>query len=501
MSERADAEAPPQVASWELLLLVLGIVLIGTTLLAIANAFSLIGRNYWLDEIYTHTLVADPDPVHAFRALADGVETHPPTYYALVRIYGLLVGGIDETRLRVFSLLCVALALVAVYLTSRRTWTAYPAALATLAVALHPLTLRYALEGRHYALWLTELAWLICTLAWYRAERADGRRGLAVGIALAVLSMLLCTTHYFGVLSLGLVLAGVVVVPPRARSSRWTGVLPALAGLLALAACLPLLRGQRRAMTVATWIADPSPFGISQFLREMMPLVPALVLGLGLLWILARRPVLRMSPELGGMGALLLIPWVLVVMSFTLQPVYEGRYAIPVVLSLAPLVGFLANRGPRFVPVFLCAVMFHGAWTALRVEAATRRGRDAAVEQRIAFLRSLTNGPVAFEWAHDLYEICFYSPELRDRCYYIDFERGQLGREPPVRIFARDLARAYVRHYERPQIMPWETYRALDRRYLVAAPKFIWGVPAGYDPLTPQPLEQCDEHRVYELTD
>src|SRR5262249_37702960 len=67
---------------------------------AAAGAFSLFGRHFWLDEMYSQRLAADPDLGHMLAALRGGVETHPPTFYLLLRGFALLAGGATETALR-----------------------------------------------------------------------------------------------------------------------------------------------------------------------------------------------------------------------------------------------------------------------------------------------------------------------------------------------------------------------------------------------------------------
>src|SRR5437660_1448740 len=66
---------------------------------ALAGALSLFSRHFWSDELYTVTLVGDPDFGHSLQALAGGVETHPPTYYLFLRSFTWL-NGANEIALR-----------------------------------------------------------------------------------------------------------------------------------------------------------------------------------------------------------------------------------------------------------------------------------------------------------------------------------------------------------------------------------------------------------------
>src|SRR5438093_187083 len=90
--------------SWrEIALLTGGLLLSFAAMIGCANAAYLFARHFWIDEIFTFALVADPDPVHALGALAGGVDMNPPTLYLLLRGLTLLTGGPGEVAFRVFA--------------------------------------------------------------------------------------------------------------------------------------------------------------------------------------------------------------------------------------------------------------------------------------------------------------------------------------------------------------------------------------------------------------
>ncbi len=492
-------DVPAPVSRRERTLLPLGLALLVGAHLAAADAWSRFGRHLWLDEVYTHALVADPDFGHMMRALADGVETHPPALYVLLRGFTTLA-GVGDAALRIFSVLCVLVALAGVYLTLRRAYSAFVAGAATAAVWCHPLVLHYGFEARHYALWLAGLAWLAYFLARYRAARAAKEPAVGWGGALAAASVLVCTTHYFGVVSVALVFGGATLVRPAPGSARLAGLVPIAAGVAALTACAPLLVGQRRATTVPTWVAPPSTATLRAFGFGLLP-VPYLVLAvLALLVLVAVARRARGGPEraaLVGLGCLLLMPALLVAFSYTVQSVLVDRYAVATVLAVAPLTAVLAARLPRPVTVLFLLVLAALSGGDLRRRAAEDRARDGRADELIAAVRDSTDGPVLFERPHELYMICHAAPDLAGRCFLHDFEAGA-STPAPARVFMRDLARRYARYYERPGMMSWEAWRGLPRHFFVTkALDDTPGEPPASSGMTPRLLGRG----LYELTE
>src|SRR5262249_7225550 len=135
-----------------------------------ANAAYLFARHFWIDEIFAFTLVADPDPVHALRALAGGVDMNPPMLYLLLRGFTLLTGGPGEIVFRVFASLSILLALLGIYLLLRRAYTPRVAFTAVLLLECHPLILTHAFEARFYGPWLAAIVWFAYALVLFRTS-------------------------------------------------------------------------------------------------------------------------------------------------------------------------------------------------------------------------------------------------------------------------------------------------------------------------------------------
>src|SRR5262245_37982373 len=122
--------------------------------LALANAFDLFSRQFWLDEIVTHVTVIDRDVRRSIRAIVGGLDTNPPLYHLLLRIFVKLVGSADEAVLRLFAVLCLLAALTGLYANLRLAYSPLVAITVVLAIWPHRLILRFAFEARMYGAWL-----------------------------------------------------------------------------------------------------------------------------------------------------------------------------------------------------------------------------------------------------------------------------------------------------------------------------------------------------------
>lgn len=171
---------------------------------------------FWYDEAFTSVIVQLPV---AQLLTATAGDVHPPLYYLLLKLWGM-VAGYTPFGLRQFSAICAVVALwqveqlTVVYNLERRVKLTVMAL-----AAFSPVMIYYAGEARMYAL-LTVLvlgAWL-----------AILRRQWALA-SLATLAMLY--THNYGLVygaCLGLVAVGRAVIQPRERyeagkDHEWSG--------------------------------------------------------------------------------------------------------------------------------------------------------------------------------------------------------------------------------------------------------------------------------------
>src|SRR5262249_50870016 len=145
----------------------------------------------------------------------------------------------------------------------------------------HPLILSHAFEARFYGPWLAAVAWFAYALVLFRTSA----RRLLPGLLLAACAAVVCTTHYFGIITLALVTAFDLAFH-RAAAPRWAALAIAAVGPLLLLACVPLYLRQRAALTASTWVGAASPQAVGEFaISVFRPAYLALVL---LAWLLSQ---------------------------------------------------------------------------------------------------------------------------------------------------------------------------------------------------------------------
>jgi hypothetical protein len=457
-------------------LVVVALVLAGVLALEVelAQAGYLFTRHFWLDEILTHTMVTDASLTHAMNALRSGVETHPPALYLTLRGFIALTGQKDEVGLRLFTVLSAFLGLLGIYRTLRQSFPIDASLAAAVGIWCHPLFQKEAFDARFYMPWLAGIAWYA-----YFLTRSRDEGGPSVQIGLAVTSIFVCTVHYFGIISLGLVLGGEMMAR-RARGRPLSpGLLSSCLGFVALAVCLPMLFQQRSAITVSSWQPE-ADWKVARSLFENIYLAKPLAIGAIVAWVGAlvggtRARTLESEQESNAnkqapLSALLLLPVALVGFSFLVQPALMERYSVPAIAGLAPAIAWLLSR--TTAPFILAAALLFLVWGGLQLNEQTAEAhqKDEHTTQLIRLIHEVTDDePVIFESPREQYVVCRYAPDLVKRSFLLDFEKSQTGFEPQSRIFVRDLARQYDHFYGTPPLMTLDRLRREKHAYLVGA--------------------------------
>jgi hypothetical protein len=448
---------------------VLGVlVVLSGAQVILSGALYLFQRHFWLDEIYTYTIVTDPDYGHSLRALAGGVETHPPSFYLLMRVF-TSVAGTSESAFRCFALLSVLAALLGIYVILRQAFSPFASLAATFLVWCHPLVLSHAFDARFYGPWLAATVWFAYFLARSRAARKCGLNTFL----LAVSSVLVCTIHYFGIITLVLVTLFELWFHRR-PGERLRGMAAVAAGPVAFLGCVPLLLAQRSSLTVPTWLQNSWAFLLLFMLSTLYPLLLALLLTWLYRLFRARSAGFRPGADLpavtalAGLSGLCLLPVTLILLSYCVQPVMHARYALPTVASAAPAIAFLVSRASRRAVIGLCLAFFLLGTVRLRQDTLGAEQLDQGTDRLIAAIRTHNpNGYTFFEYPHSLYVVARYAPDLAGRCCYLDFELNDIGHVQAVRVFTRDMSRNYARYYDRPGLAPWQEVRQVSRLFLV----------------------------------
>lgn len=465
----------------EIACFVAGLVVLVAVQLTVARAHYLFKRHFWADELTTYTIAADRDIWHSIEAQRDGVDTNTPMYYFLVRAFTLPLGGADEVSLRLFALVSVLTGLGGIYFCLRLSYPSLVSFAGMLAVWCHPLVSKHAFEARFYAPWFAATIWFA-----YLLVRARTSSRLNLKVLLGVCSVLVCTLHYFGIITLVLVTAAELFFRGPVGRARWNGLLAASCGVLPLLACTPFLLGQRSALTVATWIDPPSWYSSQSFLRSLLvpDNVAVLILLLWLANLFGPRRALAEWREsqgdltlLAGLTGLLLLPLALIVMSYILQPVLVPRYALPAVAALAPAAAFALSRKARGWIVLACVWFVLLNMVSLRELLGQAHKQDNVTAQLAETIRRQTEGDlVAFESSHPLWVLYRYAPDVRNRCFFMNFEPQDLsGAHHSVGLFMRDITRRCAQHYHWPALVSLQSLRARPRFYVVVdTGKWIW---------------------------
>ena len=289
----------------------------------------------WSDELYSVGKSFQPSPLELLGMLRQ--DTHPPLYYGLLWFWGQLVGQ-SPVSLRLLSWLAylgggAVMVAQAVALSDGRQ-RVLP--LALLLAFCSPYPVRFAIEGKSYALLvlLVALAWW-----WRRAERS---------VAYGVVAALAGLTHFYG---LFLMLAAAAW---DGASRRWhlagaavLGAIPALGWIIYSADYLFSSRS-------GSWIGQPDFALLEESLARALGLwpLPKLLLLVVLIGGLQRwggmQPLPWRRNRLLDRSALLpsaVMVLAVVLVSFV-KPLAFSRYFVVLLPSVLPLLCVLLTASP-----------------------------------------------------------------------------------------------------------------------------------------------------------
>ncbi|PKW16559.1 glycosyltransferase family 39 protein [Saccharopolyspora spinosa] len=344
----------------------------------------------WGDETTTYDM--------ATRTLPDIVamqteSVHGFYYLFMQGVFGVFGDGLVTLRLPSVLAMSVASAVVAAI--GHRLAGPGAGLLAGVLLPLAPVGMQYMQAGRSYAL----VTALVAVATWLLVRGLDEGR-TALWVWYAVVSLTACLCHEFAVLSLtahGTTLLVARVPWPTVR--KW---LLAVAGVaVGIAPLAWVTFGQR---DMVDWIATPGWHNLFDY-----PVLVALgVTGAGVLVALRGergRPVALWVLAL----PMLLVPTALLLLvSFTIEPLYINRYVLYFVIGFALLAGGGLDRlwtaaarvrwtwPCRAVLVVLTGLLIAGQvpdWISLR-RADSRLDDDAAVARAVADLAEQGDGVV-----------------------------------------------------------------------------------------------------------
>jgi hypothetical protein len=463
-------QAAPRADAWWFTLIAIAFVALQ---LPTMGAWSMVTRPLWLDEIHTYLVVGQPLS-EGMRSLAAGADFNPPAVFFLYRLAVLVTGDLTAVTARLVAWGCVIAALSGVYLLLRDQFSRWAAAVGAMSVWAQQVVMHAAFEARFYGPLLLSATWFL--LALRRTARCVPT--LASAAWLSVASIALCTTHYFGVLSWGIgVGAALVFTASPHRGTLVRRLLPAIAGPVALAACIPFYFGQRASLTVPTWMSDVSVGAATKLLAVFLLTLPvAIALAC---WVLTqvlewRKGVRRAAPSGQGLAlgpALLLaqvaVPFVLVLFSLLILPATELRYWIVGAVVTAPLVALVMQRGDTLVRWIATLGIIGASVKTMRGEAGRADGFAQRVQQDVRLATQLTDSGsvVVARWRDTLYPLLVARPSLRSRVSVLD--STPLDGANAFLIVERDVSRTHQRLYGWPKIITPAELAQLPSFYLM----------------------------------
>ncbi len=375
-----------------------------------SGAGALIHRPLWLDEVVTQLVATAPRGIlHAMRS---GVDFQPPPHYALVWLSGWLLDANDALAARLPSIVAAALTVFVLGAFLRTRLSATAALAGALALAAHPFFIGQAFEARPYALWILATALTAVAL------RVDASWGRWLTAAAAVA---LCTSHYFGILSLVAIAAAAAAFLRFGRHERWTRcarvVAPLAAGGFALLALLPLARAQLATTSGRSWVAPVTSGDVAYFLGFIWGWRPALhLIAAGVLVAVARRALPQFRRAATGQTARLditsiallataTVPLLVVLLSVGLKPLLVLRYSAPALLAVATVCAFAVEQLPRQVRWLALVLLARAALFSFQSASGAARDATALAAHEARAVRQLAAQGVATMSAfrHDAY--------------------------------------------------------------------------------------------------
>lgn len=445
---------------------------------------ALVTRPLWLDEVHTQIVAGRASPALVLADLRAGIDTAPGLLHLALWALGRVV-ELSAPVLHLVPFVLVWLGLVFVYATLRRHFGIASSSAGVLAVGAHSLVIQMTFEARFYGPWL----FLAAVFAWAVGLEASRRRDVLVGLA----SVLLCTIHWFGIISLAILCAGVVAVRWREWRQALRTVMPAAAGLAALLACLPILLGQLAAVTAPSWIPAPDRRQLWDMARvfyvAVVPLAAAAILAVAR-FALPRRAPRRVDAGVAALASLALMPVAMLIVSWVLQPSLLDRYATVAALAWAPLVAAAVATVPaRLAWLALPALLAVGAVNYRRAIGGVERYAREFARGLEAYRAALdqTTLPIVFQSRHVQFPLVAEHPQGKERTVFLFLPDSTLDRMfPPashLRLvgpfvrFEREAAVLHERVYGYPHVRTPSQLDSLPSFLLVGSDASL---PPGY---------------------
>jgi hypothetical protein len=472
-------------------------------------------RPFWVDEWFTFLLTDHPSPFQVLGDLRAGSDGAASLYHLLVWLLHAVAGSMPPALMRALSLVLMFLALIVVYIVLRRVFDRDASLAGVLAAGSHALIVTHAFEGRFYALWLLTCALFAWTLS---LNQQPSRRRILLG---AVAAALVSPSHWYGVFTVAMMAGAVVLSYGRRWKEGLRVAAPAFGAVIMFIALLPLLMGQRTAITVDSWVPAFTTGQlrglVSGFWTARVPLLAAGAVLIGV-WLSVRRDrgrsaglVTRLAAQDAGVVALFSLaamPVLLTALSLAGQPSMLSRYALPAVLAWGPFVAFAVTLLGRWPARIFAIVLVSFWWTNFEAEIRRKRAFAVGVTQEARMAREAQREglPVVFQSLHTMYPavaaersgapaVFLDLPDSTLEALFPDTSRWyQLNKGIWLE---RDFARVHAVRLGFPTLMTQAELDSTDAFLLVATAARM---PRGMDDISALARAEFPHHRIVPVT-
>ena len=399
------------------MILIAGLYLYATGLIAARTPL-------WHDEVFTYYVARMDGPGAIIRALLAEADNHPPFDY-ITRHYFLNFFGESALAFRMPSILALLVAAFCLYFIILRR-ASLMAAIVAFSFPFGTSVLRFAYEGRSYALLIASMA--LAFLAWQLATEKPN----ILRLALLTLSLAFGPfMHFYGVFNFLPIAAGEAWRSWERRKICWPIVLSGVLALALLGLLVPFgLNASKYAAHFWSGLAQTAPFNTYFWLiGAAMPAFMACLILYSAATILLpaanySAADYRSVPSHEVLAAVMmsLLPFTTYILAVLVTHAYVYRYLLNTTLGIALLLAFLTYRVEQIRRLYgIIFALSFGFWAVASVPYSAGKAPSKPFVLASSIVRTIETAtlPVVVPNFNRFLVTYFYLPEnLKSRIYY-----------------------------------------------------------------------------------
>ena len=240
---------PFRLANWEYIVPTLAIGSLVLSCIILSSK-----KYFWNDELHSYYLLGDNSFRHMMLAFSDKFTNVPPLYFVLGWLWARAFGA-AELSLRLFSSVGMSIACLTTWITLRRNFQFWPAAIGTLGIfCTSDLILRQNAEARMYGLFLAIWAFAVLQFDVINKRQHCQTRALVLN---ALIHAALVQTHLFGILYSGVILCAFIIRDRNLKVCRLSVYSSIVLSWLSLILYIPTFLNQADAGNPRAWLPTP----------------------------------------------------------------------------------------------------------------------------------------------------------------------------------------------------------------------------------------------------